>query len=275
MCCDSPSPPPPPDYAAMSAANKEAAEVQVAFGREQLAWAKERDLYNQGIQEQIRLYSQQLMDEQRDIARQDRARTLDVFRPVEDRLISEAEQYDTPERRMMEAGRASTAVAQQFGNQRQALEMQLAASGVNPNSSRFAGTFANLGINQAAAQAGAATNAARNVENTGRAMRADVVNLGRGLPSTVAQSYGQTLQAGQGQQANLNQAFGAASGAMTAPVAWFQAGNQALGNWGNAINQGYQAQLGAYNAANAADAQNSAGMGQFAGTALTAAATFF
>lgn len=177
------------------------------------------------------------MEQSMDYARRDRARYEDTFLPMEDRLISEANAYDTPERREMEAGRAIADNQRMLEAQRANTEARLAGMGVDPSQVRSTSLSAQIGAAGAAAGALAANNARTTVEERGRALRADAVNLGRGLPSQVAQGVAMGTNAGNsavgaaqaGQGATLG-ALGAASGFGNAAIGQRQG---ALGAYAN------------------------------------------
>lgn len=123
-------------------------------------------------------------------AKEDRAREIGVFRPMEDRLIAEAKTWDSPERQASEAARARAdtqlALAQGEGQMRRdAMRM-----GVNPASGRFAEARRRAGTDAALAVAGADNLARRRVQQEGEAKRAGIVNLGRGLAVNPGTSIG-------------------------------------------------------------------------------------
>lgn len=248
MC--SPSPPPPPDYAPMAAASKEAAEISAAVAREQLAWAREQYKSDKEITDKVVNKFLETQDVNAATAAADRARYEKIYQPLEDKLVKEAEEYASPERQALEEGRAQAAVAQQFEQARDSSMRQLESFGVDPTSTRAAALDIGLRAQQGAAQAAAGNQARLATETTGRALRSEAINVGRGYPGQIAGQYGTSVQGGAG-AANTALAQ-TASGAQTMGTGAQYMGlqNQALGTWGNALTQGYNAQLGAYNAAN-------------------------
>lgn len=146
-------------------------------------------------------------------AGEDRARYQDVYQPMQDRFIAEAESYNSPERRASaaaEAGADVTLAGRQAAEQRTRQQM---AMGVNPASGRAINANAKAGTDLALATAGAQNLARRNVEQTGTAMRANAINMGNGLAVNPGTSMGLSNGAGQagfggamsgyGQQANI------------------------------------------------------------------------
>lgn len=146
-------------------------------------------------------------------ATDDRNRRINTFLPVEDKFIADSVGYDTPERRAAEAAAASGDIALQGRIAADGRRRQATAMGVNPASGRFINAEAKAGTDVALASAGAANLARRNVENTGRGLVANVVNLGMGSavnPGTsmglsngaAGAGFGGAMQ-GYGQQANI------------------------------------------------------------------------
>ena len=124
-----------------------------------------------------------------------------------------------------------------------------------------------------AAQQAAAGNAARTrVEDTGRALRAEAINIGRGMPSQVAQSYGQTLSAGNSAMGNMNATAGQGGNLMGTGSRWGGMGGNQLGQTMSGINNMFSGQLAGHEAGGG----GMEALGQVAGTALGAwAATGF
>ena len=104
-----------------------------------------------------------------------------VFLPAEDQFIEDAMNYDTPARRAEAASQAAASVRSQAGMARGAQQRQMAAMGVNPASGRATETAARSNMAEGLAVVGAKNAAAKQVEDTGRAMMGQVVNLGQGL----------------------------------------------------------------------------------------------
>lgn len=153
------------------------------------------------------------------------------------------------------------------------------------NLARYGGGDPDRMVALAAQQANAQTLASVNASNTARTgvrekmagMRAGAANFGRNLPNTAATSYG--LAGAVGSQGVNSQNTGFMS---SLPYAQFQAGGygtqlgaagmggqQALG-MGGLMNQQYGHQINAWGQQQQADATSMAGLGQFAGMAMSA-----
>jgi len=128
-----------------------------------------------------------------------------TFRPMEQAIVSGAQNYDTQDRRDAEAGKAMADVTQGFGNARDQNTRAQQRMGVNPSSGRSMAMGNQMAIAQAGAQAQAATGARQNVETQGYARRMDAANLGRGLASNQATSAGVALNAGNSAVSNAGQ----------------------------------------------------------------------
>ena len=215
------------------------------------------------------------MDLQMDYARRDRARFESVFQPMQDRFIREAEAYDTPERREAEAARAMVDIQRQVEAQRTNADQRLRSMGIDPSQVRSTSMANQMGVVTAANQALAGNNARTMIEDKGRALRADALNLGMGLPAQAAAGFagagnsgagamnaaaagqGATLGAIQGGAGVAGTAMGFRSGALNnvaaltgSPMQWASmSGNMmgtALSGYGqaaNTINSGYQNQM--------------------------------
>src|SRR5262245_58423601 len=263
--------PDPPDYGPIAAASKESAKYAYDLSREQMAWAKERynldrDLADVLIQDmRDRSFLQDLW------SAEDRQHYEEQFRPLERQMVEEAKAYDTPQRRQAEADAAMASVANQANLARKSAARNLESFGVNPSDTRYAALDIGSRTQQAAAMAGAGNQAMQNVENVGRALKGEAVNLGRGFQINPL-SASQAALAGNTAAGNLNLGTTASGQAgMGTPAQWAGIGNQALGTWGNVLNTGFNNQLAQFNANQNA---SGSGLGSLLGLA-GAAGTFF
>lgn len=177
------------------------------------------------------------MNLQMDYAKKDRERYENVFLPMQDRMIAEANAYDTPERREAEAARASVDIQRQAEAARQNSDARLRSMGLDPSQLRSATLLDTQNVMTAAQQAAAANQARTNVEDRGRALRADAVNMGMGLPSQATQGFAGAGAAGQGAlgagQAGQAAQLGAISGGAGVGSTALGFRSQALGNLAN------------------------------------------
>lgn len=245
MCFD---PPDPPDYGPIAEANMELGEEQLGIMRDQLDWAKKQggelmDVISRAVDGALKTEQQT-----RKFAREQNERYKEVYQPLEDRFVKEAEGFDTRERRDREAGRAMSTVGQTFDAARETAQRRLESYGIDPSMLRAGALDSQSRIAEAEAKAQAGTDASRRVEDMGRALRADAINMGRGLPSMAAQSYGLSLQAGQGAAGAATSGAATASGMQTAPATWGAGAQAGYNATTGAMNAGYQNELAAYEA---------------------------
>ncbi len=245
-------PPPAPDYTPIANASKEQAELANKLAQEQLAWAKQVYAENKPLSDQIVHSFIDTQNQANENARKDRARYESTYQPLEDQLVADAQSYANPARRDLEMGRASAAVAQQFDAQRQNATRDLEAFGLKPSDVRYAALDIGLRANQAASQAAAANQAGERVDATGRALRDQAINIGKGYPAQVNASYQTGNQGGAGGSNGMNQFTSTTSNSYTQPGTYTGQAGQAIGNWGNIVNQGYDNQLNAWKAGQSA-----------------------
>lgn len=242
-----------------------AAELERQTATDTLNYYKERDSQSFALQAQAngiagRVANAQigLMNMQRRIAEEMHNRTKSVFWPLEDQIIKEAKEYDTPERREREAGRVMADVESQIGQQKAINNRSLMRMGVNPNSGKFGLENNMMSLGAASAKAAAGNQERQRIEARGYAMRSDAAAMGRGLPGVQVAAANSAVNAGQ-----------AATQAAYAPISAFNAQTQIMGNalqnYGNSMSNAgrltAQAHQGTANMWGAA----ANGMGSFAG----------
>lgn len=266
MCCS--DPPPPPDLGPTAKASENIARMNQQTAREQLAWAREQDANNRALLKQVLDIQLPAMREQFTQAQADRRRYENFFRPFEDRFAQDAANYDTPERRERERGSAIADVNTAFDAQRRNALQRLEGYGVDPSTTRSAALDIGVRTAQAAAQAQAATGATRRVEDTGRALQSDVINLGRGALSNAAGFYGASVGAGSAAQQGALNTTQASASAMQ-PALGFS--GQALRGYGQSAgiqSQAFGNQMAAYGAKQRNKAMGMQGLGSIAGLFL-------
>ena len=234
MCsCLSPS---APD---MSGANA-AALQQAQLSKEQLDWAKQ--IYGETAPDRAAATARanEVSDAQLGAMKSQTALSEDyanynksTFRPLEQGIVADAQNYDSAARTEQAVGAAQADVNAGFSNAQDQQSRNLSRMGVNPSSGKSLALGNANSIAQASALAGASNNARKTIEMQGYARKADAANMGRGLASSQATSAG--IATNQGNSAASN---GAMSGNINAQ------GNQIM-------TQGYSgAQQGLSGAAN-------------------------
>lgn len=204
-----------------------AAEASAQLGRDAFDWFKTeyantagqrketQDLANSVSEKQL-ASMQYALDQAKDAENYNKT----TFRPLEQRLVSEAQNYDTAERRNQESAAAVSDVNRQVAAQRLATQQDLARSGVSPESGKSQALNAAMDVEAAKAAAGASYTARKGVEQQGYARMADAASLGRNLPSQQATQQSLGVQAGSG----AVQSSGAANSAGMSGAALMQTG---------------------------------------------------
>lgn len=214
-------------------ANKRALNVTASatdqdrlLARETLDYYKGRDAQSAALQAQAnaiagRVANSQvkLMDQQRQISGEYHTRNKSVFWPLEDSIVKNANEYDTPARREAEAGKAVADVGLQIDGERQAMVRNQQRMGVNPSSGNSLAMNNQMSLAAASAKGAAATGARDKIETQGFARKMDAASLGRGLASAQATAASTATSAG-------NSAVNAAY----APVSAANQSTQVLGN---------------------------------------------
>ena len=224
---------PAPDANIGIAALKQAelGEKWLNFAETQFAEGNRRQKGIDKLENQIREQQIATQDQANTWSKEDRERYKSVFLPMEDKYIEDANNWDSEARQSQMAGEAKQDVMTSAAQAQQQNERQMASMGVDPRSGRFAGVDRGNDLSTALASAGAQNNARSSARTQGMAMRADAVNMGKGLPSQAAGAAGLGLSAG-------NSALG---GALNANSAW-QQNNGIMGQGYGGAMQGYAGQ---------------------------------
>lgn len=136
------------------------------------------------------------MDTATQQAARDAERRRTVFDPIENRIASEAMDYDTPQRRAEAAARASADVEAAAGGAMTDLRRDALRYGGSFDDGAARGGMVDLALGKARARAGAADAAVRNVEAQGHARRMDAAGIGRGVVSSQATQQQIATQSG-------------------------------------------------------------------------------
>lgn len=250
----------------------DAADEQVKLGREWLDFSKEQFKISSARQAQLDALTKQVTDRQlgaADLAltaaNEDRERYKTVFRPIEDQFVAEASNYATPERQAEAAAEAKADVLSSSAAAKEGARRQAIGLGIKPGSGAFAGIERAGDMGTALASAGAQNQARQTVRDKGLALKADVANMGRGLPAQAAAATGLGLNAGNSaiglEQQNQN-LFNSSTGIVGNGYGGAQQGYAAqastLGNL-------YNSQMSAYQADQQASSSLLGGIGSAAG----------
>jgi hypothetical protein len=147
---------------------------------------------------------------QAQIASEQWNRYKDIYSPLEDGMVKDAQNYDSPENYAKAAGDASATVSQQFGKARDRLSR---TPGLDPSSGAYQANLSGLDLAQAATDATQQNAARQKVKDTAYARKTDALSLGKGLPaqasSALASSASNSLAQAQFSQTQANAQAGA------------------------------------------------------------------
>jgi hypothetical protein len=102
------------------------------------------------------------------------------YQPLENALVAEATNYDSPENYAKAAGEAAATNASEFGKVKEALGR---TPGLDPSSSAYQAGMTQLGLQQAASSAVTQNAARQGVADTAYARKLNAISLGKGLPA--------------------------------------------------------------------------------------------
>lgn len=270
-----PAPAPDPAIGQAAQANVELGKEWLSFAKEQFADGNVRQAATDALNTKVINQQLSTQDQANTWAQQDRERTLKTFQPVEDAFVKTAQEYDTPEKQAAAAAAAKADVVANANLQQQASARQMASMGVNPESGRFAGITRAQDTNTALAAAGAQNNARQIVRDKGLALKADAINMGKGLASSTAAAYGIGTNAGNSAVANNasgNSNFYQNAGVMGQGFSGAIGANNSAGSM---LSNLYGNQLNAWSQQQQANATSSAGVGSMFGTIAGAGITAF
>jgi hypothetical protein len=187
----------------------EAAKMTAQTGADWLTFAKDQFAESSVRQDAVdkmtkEVSTQQLSDMRKASSRSDTewSRYNNLFKPVEDRMVKDAMNYDTPAAQAKAAAEAKADVMGNAAQSQQQNSRQMASMGIDPRSGRFAGVDRATDLSVALAGAGAQNAAREGVKATGMALREGVANFGKGATSTAAQQVGLSLNSGNSATAN-------------------------------------------------------------------------
>lgn len=271
----SPAPAPDENIGRAAMANVELGKDWLSFAKEQFAEGNERQAVTDALNTKVINQQLQSQDEANTWGREDRARTKSVFQPVEDSFVKTAQEYDTPAKQAEAAAAAKADVQANAAQQQQTSMRQMASMGLSPTSGRFAGISRAQDTNTALASAGAQNTARQIVRDKGLALKADAVNMGKGLASSTAAAYGIGTNAGNSAVANNASANASFNQNGQIMAQGFGGNINANNSAGGMLNQLYGNQLNAWSAQQQANATSAAGTGQMIGTMVGTGAALY
>nr|WP_295467464.1 hypothetical protein [Mesorhizobium sp.] len=227
------APTPDPNIGKAALLQAETGVAWMDFAKDAFKVSTERQAELDKLTKQVTESQLGIMNDQAAWSKADRQRYETTFRPIEDQFVQEASNYGSQERQDAAAATAMADVQSASAIARASARRDAASMGVNPNSGRFAGINRAGEMGTALATAGAANNARTSVRDKGLALKADVVNMGRGLPTQSAQAASLGLGAGSsavGLNQGTNQQYLASTGIMGQGFQGQMAGYQGQAN---------------------------------------------
>lgn len=122
------------------------------------------------------------------------SRYQNVFQPLEDQLVKDANTYASDQRIQQAQGASEANVGQAMDTSRQNAERDLQAYGIDPSAGRYAALDKIARTQEGAAKAAAGTAAQLNTENTGRALRGQAIQVGQQYPAAAINSLNSKMQ---------------------------------------------------------------------------------
>lgn len=244
--CSSKPPKADPAIGRAAESNAELAKEQSAVAREQLQWEKDRAEKQDPLLQKI--VDQQIAVGDKNAARSDEQWQIyrDLFAPVEEQMVEDANNWDSPERQARMAAEAGADVTKSYRGALDSNQRAMERMGINPNSGRFAALNNETNLGLAKDTAGAMNMARRGTEKEGLALRTGAAQFGRNMPNTGLAADSAALNAGSSATANMATGAGVHNAGLNTASNWFggaQAGNSAAGQLG--LGQ-YQGQLQAW-----------------------------
>jgi hypothetical protein len=179
----------PPDYSAMARATERGIDVANQLGTRQMDFAQRQYEEMKPLAQQV--YTQQMAAQQQQMqqAQDYYDYQQKTFRPLEQGLVAQAQQYNTEGNRQQIAAQAAADAANAFQTAQGVNMREMARRGINPSSGAALMMRNQNALGLASMTAGGANAARRQAEQTGFARSLDVTGLGRGLAGASLGAY--------------------------------------------------------------------------------------
>lgn len=265
------SAPPAPDYTPIAAADENIATAQDNLAQQQINNTQSQ--FNQTWP-----YAQQYLQQQTASSAAETAAAGSqqsyydsTYKPIETQFANEANTWDSPGREDQNASQAMGDVASSFDASRTAALSNLESYGIDPSQTRYSALDLGTRVSQAAATAGADTQSRLNTQATGLALQGEAINVGRGYPSAIAQSYQTATGSGASGIGSANQTGATSTSGIGTAGSILGGAGATMGGATQALNTGYQNNLAGSQFNAQQSAQMSQGIGTIAGIAAMAA----
>lgn len=164
---------------------------------------------------------------QSQIAREQWDRYKTMYAPLEQNMVNEAMNYDSPENYSKAAGDASATVSEQFSKAR---DRMTRTPGLDPSSGAYQASLTGLDLAQAASDATSQNAARQKIKDTAYARKTDALSLGKGLPAQATSALG-TAASNSLAQAQFGQTVANGQAAAVGRVADRVFNSPATSNW--------------------------------------------
>lgn len=185
-----------PDYDAMADATEYSVDMMENMANLQLAETRRQYEDMAPIMKQVADTQIAAMGQQMEQGRDYYDHWKNNFRPVEQSLVDDVNNYNSDAEREKMASMAGADVEQQAKIQREISAREMASMGINPNSLRYQDQARKSGLTVAAVKAGTMTAARDRAKELGYAKKLDAVGIGRGLTGASTGAYGGAVSAG-------------------------------------------------------------------------------
>lgn len=261
----SPAPAPDPQIGKAALLQAETGKEWLGFAREAFAVSETRQQELDALTREVGQLQLGLANDQLTNSRADRERYENKFRPIEDQFVEEASNYASDERQAEAAARARADVQKASSDARQTSQRTAAGLGISPASGRYAGIDRATELGTSLGVADAENRARTTIQDKGLALKADVANIGRGLPAQSAQAASLGLGAAGGALSGAgaaNSQYLASTGIMGQG---FQGQMSGYAGQANTLNQQYSTQMQGWEAEQRMKAANAQGIGSAIG----------
>lgn len=252
-------------YSAIASADTTAAELSAQSSANSLAWSQQQ--YAQEwpyVQSYMNAMTGE-MNQSTASATEQQSRLENIYYPIENQFATTAQTYDTPSREAQASAAAQADVSNSYNAQRTSALQSLESYGIDPSQTRYGAMDLGARVSQAASSASAGTQARLNTEATGLSLEGEAINIGRGYPNSIAQSYSTAQSAGSsGVNAGLNTSttYGNLMGTATQ---WGSLSTSDYNSAANAVNTAFSNELSSYNASTSASQNAFGGIGSLVG----------
>lgn len=190
-------------------------------------------------------------------------------RPMVEKMLDDAQNWDSEGNLGKVAGDAKNDIDQQFDVQQQNQNRMLQSLGINPNSGKFAELNAQMSAGRALGTAGAMNTAVGQRKMEAVNLRGNATNVAQGMPAQVMGFAGGAGTSYGGAAGTGNANIGMVRQGQQQVVGGMNAGAGIYGSVAGGYNDMYRTQMNGYAAQQDAEARSAAGLGSLAGTAMS------